>query len=81
MRLMLWIGLLCLEMSLIIGFYVVPQFRARNAPAGHWELESPRTDSPLLWLALLTFLGLFTLGNIGLIVKIWRRFRDLWVND
>ena len=79
MRLLVWIGLLCLEMGLIVGFYVVPQFQARNAPVGHWEMERP--DGPGLWVAVIALLGLFTLGNIGLVVVIWGRFKDLRVND
>ncbi len=80
-RLMIWVGFLCLEMSLIIGFYVFPQFQARNAPAGHWEMETPLQDGPGLWIALIAFLGLLTVGNIGLIIMIWRAFKDLKVND
>jgi hypothetical protein len=40
-RLMVCVGLLCLELSLIIGFYILPQFQARIAPVGHWEMETP----------------------------------------
>jgi hypothetical protein len=78
---MMWVGLLCLEMGLVLGFYIVPQFQAPNVPLGHWEMETPLHDSPGLWVALIAFLGLLTLGNIGLIIVIWRRFKDLKVND
>ena len=70
-----------MEMSLIVGFWVSPQFQARNAPAGHWEMETPLHDGPGLWIALIAFLGLITLGNIGLIIMIWRGFKSLKANN
>jgi len=78
---MMWVGLLCLEMSLVTAFYIIPQFQARNAPEGHWEMETPLHESPGLWVALLALLGLFALGNIGLIILIWRGFKDLKVSE
>lgn len=81
MQLMMWLGLFCLEISLIIEFYVVPQYQARNAPVGHWELESPLHDGPGLWVVLIAYMALFIVGNVGLIVVIWRQFRNLKVND
>lgn len=81
MRLTLWIGLLCLEIGLIGAFYAVPQFRALNAPVGHWEMETPSFAGIGLRIALIAFLGIFTLGNIGLILTIWRRYKDLKVED
>jgi hypothetical protein len=80
MRLMIFVGLLCLEMSLIIGFYILPQFQARNAPLGHWEMEAPLRDSPEVWAVPIAFLGLLTFGNIGLMVMIWRAFKELKIN-
>ena len=77
---MMYLGLLCLETSLIIGFYIVPQFQARNSPVGHLEMETPLHDGPALWIALIAFLGIVTVGNIGLIIMIWRGFNDLKVN-
>jgi len=76
---MLWVGLLCLEMSLVIGFYVVPQIEALNAPVGHWEMEAPH--GPGLWAAVIAFFGLLVLGNIGLVIVVWRRFKDLKANN
>jgi hypothetical protein len=81
MRLMVYLGLLCLETILLIGFYIIPQFQARNAPEGHWEMETPLHDGPALWIALVAFLGLVTAGNVGLIIMIWRGFKDLKAND
>lgn len=78
---MMWVGLLCLELGLIIGFYIYPQFQARNAPVGHWEMETPLHDGPELWMILITFLGLLAVGNVGLIIMIWRGFKDLKVDD
>ena len=80
-RLMVCVGLLCLELSLIIGFYILPQFQARNAPVGHWEMETPLGNDPGLWLALIVFLGLLALGNIALIIMICRSFKKLKIND
>jgi hypothetical protein len=76
----MFVGLLCLEVSLIIGFYILPQFQARNAPLGHWEMETPLHNSPGLWVALIAFLGLVSLGNIGLVVMIRRAFKELKTN-
>ena len=80
-RLTMWVGLLCLELSLIVGFYVVPQFQARNAPAGHWEGETPLGNGAGLWFALIVFLALLAVGNVGLIIMIWRAFKDLRASD
>jgi hypothetical protein len=72
------LGLLFLEVSLVVGFYVVPEFHARKyAPDGHWEMETPLHAGPGMWVALITFLGLFAMGNIGLIILVWRAFKDL----
>jgi hypothetical protein len=79
-RLTLWIGLLCVEAGLVFAFYVVPQFQARNAPLGNWEMETPRFGGIGLWIALILAIGIFTLGNIGLILTIWRRYKDLKVD-
>jgi hypothetical protein len=78
---MTYVALLCLELSLIVGFYVIPEFQARNAPVGHWEMETPLHNSPGLWAALIASLGLITLGNIGLITMIRRAYKDLKAND
>ena len=81
-RLVLYVGLLCLEVSLILRFYIFPQFQARNAPAGRWEMETPFHNAPAaVWIALVGFFGLIFLGNIALVVMIWRRFRDLRAKD
>ena len=79
-RLALWIGLLCVEAGLVFAFYVVPQFQARNAPLGHWEMETPRLGSIGVWITLVLGVGIFTLGNIGLLLTIWRKRKDLKVD-
>ena len=76
-RLALWMGFLCLEAGLVLAFYVVPQFQARNAPPGHWEMETPRLGGVGLWVALILAVAIFTLGNIGLILIILRRYKEL----
>ena len=75
LQLVLWIGLFCAEIAFIVEFFVVPQFRVRNAPQGHWEMEKP--DGPWLWLAVIVWLGALIAGNIGLVVIIGRRFKEL----
>jgi len=73
----MWTGLLCVETGLVLAFYVVPQFQARTTPPGHWEMETPRLGGIGLSIALLLVVGIFTLGNIGLILTIWRQYKDL----
>lgn len=55
-------GILVVELSLIAAFYIAPQFDARNAPAGHWEMETPLRNSSWLPFVLIGFLGVFALG-------------------
>jgi len=77
-RLVLYVGLLCLEVSLVLGFYTFTQFEARNAPTGHWEKETPLHNAPaILWIGLVAFFGLVLRGNIGLVVMIWLELRNL----
>ena len=76
----LWLGLLCVETGLVLTLYVVPQFQARNAPVGHWQMEIPSLSGIGLWIALILVVGIFTLGNLGLILTIWRKYKDLKVN-
>jgi hypothetical protein len=73
-------GILIVGLTLIVVFYIVPQFEPRNAPAAHWEME---TLGDNLWLrvVLMAFLGLFTLGNIGLVVALWQTVKDLKTNN
>jgi len=73
----MYIGLLCLEVILIIRFYVLPQLQARHAPVGHWEQETPLHDSSGVRIALLVFLALIILGNCGLVIRIWQGFKDI----
>jgi hypothetical protein len=81
-RLVLYVGLLCLEVGLVLAFYVFPQFEARNAPRGHWGMETPFKNAPtVLWVGLIAFSALFLLANIGLVAAIWRGLRDLKAED
>ena len=75
-QLMFWVGLLCLEIYLLVRVYVLPEFEARHAPDGHWEMEAP-LHSPLLWTLSIVYVAVFLIGNIGLFVMIWRRFKRL----
>jgi hypothetical protein len=81
LRFGMFLGLLVLEMSLIVGFYILPQFQARNAPAGHWEMETPLHDSLGVRVAVIAFLGLLAVGNIGLMTMVWRAFKELKINE
>jgi len=81
MRLAMFVRLFCMEMSLIIGFYIAPEFQARYAPVGHWEMETPLRDGPGMRIALVAFLGLLMVGNIGLMVMIRRAFKELKINN
>lgn len=81
LRLTLLGGMLVVELSLIAAFYVVPQFEARNTPAGHWGMETPLRNSSWLSFVLIAFLGVFALSNIGLVITIWRAVKGLKVND
>lgn len=81
LRLIVFAGILVVELSLIAVFCVVPQFEVRNAPAGHWEMETPLRNSSWLPFVLIGFLGIFALGNIGLVITIWRAVKGLKVSD
>ena len=81
LRFGMFLGLLVLEMGLIVGFYILPQFQARNAPAGHWEMETPLHDSPGMRLAVIAFLGLVAVGTIGLMTMVWRAFKELKIHE
>jgi hypothetical protein len=81
LRFVIFLGLLVLELSLIVGFYILPLFQARNSPAGHWEMETPLHDSLGLRVALIAFLGLLAVGNIGLLAMVWRAFKELKINE
>lgn len=76
LRLVMLLGLLLLEVILIVGFYVAPQMHAQKyAPDGHWQLEAPHGAG--MMIATVAFLGLFSVGNAGIILLIWRAFKDL----
>lgn len=80
-RLISYAGLLCLELGLITAFYIFPQFQTYNAPAGHWEMETPVYNAPGAWIGLIAFSGLVALCNVGLVIMIWRELKALKVND
>lgn len=75
-RLISWIGLFCLEIYLLVRVYVIPEFEARNAPNGHWNMEAP-LRSPLVQTLSIVYVAIFLIGNIGLIIMIWQRFKEL----
>ena len=79
LRFVLLLGLLLLELGLVIGVYFMPQFHAQRyaPPDGHWQLELPMANSTGMRLGMVGFVGLFALGNAGLILLVWRAYRNL----
>jgi hypothetical protein len=77
----LFLGLLALETSLIIGFWILPQFKARHSPDLGLEMETPLRDNLGTRVALVAFLGLLGAGNIGLVITVWRAFKELRINE
>jgi hypothetical protein len=44
----------------------------------YWKNSRVRRNASVaVWIALIAFLGLILLGNIALVVTIWRGFKDL----
>lgn len=81
-RLVLYVGLLCLELGLVLNFYIFSQFESQNAPDGHWQMETPfQNASTPLWIGLIALLGLVLLGNAALVSSIWREVKNLRAND
>jgi hypothetical protein len=81
LRLVTFLGLFALEMSLVVGLYILPQFRARNAPIGHWQMETPLPDGIGARMAVIAFLGVLAAGNVGLLTMVWRAFKDFKINE
>jgi len=77
LRFAMFLGLLVLELGLIVGFYILPLFQARNAPATHLEMGMPLHDSLGLRVAVIAYLGLIAVGNLGLMTMVWRAFKEL----
>ncbi len=80
MRFLFFSGLLLLEASLVIAFYVVPQFQTHvydPHPKIGLEIDAVLHRYPSLRVALIAFLGIFLFGNIGLIMMVWRAFKNL----
>ena len=81
LRLSLFLGLLVLETILIVGFWVLPQLEARHSPDLGLGMETPLRDNLGTRVALVAFLGLLGAGNIGLIITVWRAFKELRIDD
>ncbi|HEY0702488.1 MAG TPA: hypothetical protein VGD60_06955 [Candidatus Acidoferrales bacterium] len=79
LRFMLLLGLLLLELGLVIAFLVLPLLHGQiyAPPNGHWGMETGTANSFGLHLGLIAFAGLFALGNVELILLIWRAFGNL----
>src|SRR5580658_1512586 len=80
LRLVMWAGLLALEVAVVVRYFAIPQFQSRQyAPPtlGHWEAETPFHNSPVLGVAAIVLLVIFVSANAALIVVVWRAFKDL----
>ena len=80
LRFLFWLGLLIIEAILVITFYVVPQFQSHEYnphPAIGLEIDTVLQEHPGLRLALIAYVGLFLFGNIGLVVMVWRAFKNV----
>ena len=80
LRFVLLLGLLLIEASLVIAFYVIPQFQPLvvNAhPDIGLEIDAVLQQHPGLKVAIIAYLAIFSFGNIGLIVLVWRAFKSL----
>jgi hypothetical protein len=80
LRFLFWLGLLVFEASLVIAFYVVPLFQPlpyNTHPDIGMEMDTVLQHYPWLKIALLAYLALFLFGNVGLIVTVWRAFKNL----
>lgn len=84
LRFILWTGLLSTEASLVAVFWVVPQFHTQTYdthPALRLEMDTVVREHVGLQVAAIAFFALFILVNVGLIIVIWRAFKDLQAND
>lgn len=80
LRFLFWLGLLLLEGTLVIAFYVIPQFQAHeyNAhPNIGSELDTVIREHPGLKIGLIVYWASFLLGNAGLLLMVWRSFNSL----
>jgi len=84
-RLILWTGLLLIEASLVATFFFpAPQphkQRYDTHPALRFEMDTVVHEHPLLGVAAIAFLGLFIVANVGLMIVIWRAFKDVQARD
>jgi len=71
--------LLCLEISFVYIVFVAPELTTRDLPSGHWEQEY--SHGPLPFLGGVASFALLLAGTVGVVVMIWRRFKDLRVKD
>jgi hypothetical protein len=80
LRFLFWLGLLLFEVILVVAFYVVPQFQSHefNAhPNIGLEMDAVLQKYPTLKIALIAYLTIFLFGNAGLIVMVWRSYKNL----
>ncbi len=82
LRFLFWLGLLLFEASLVLAFYVAPLFQPHlynTHPDIGMEMDEVFHDYPWLKIALIAYWAVFSFGNVGLIVMVWRAFKNLRV--
>jgi len=82
LRFLFLLGFLLLEAGLVIAFYVIPKFHSHEAQS-HQVILLPVVSVlhkfPGLRILGLGFWGILALGNAGLILLVWRAFKNLWI--
>ncbi len=79
LRFLFWLGLLLFEASLVVAFYVAPLFQPHlynTHPDIGMEMDTVLQHYPWLKIALIAYLALFLFGSVGLIVMVWRAFKN-----
>jgi hypothetical protein len=77
LRFAMFSGLLVLELGLIVAFYILPQIQARNSPATGLGNEMPFRDGLGMRVAVIAYLSLLVVGNLGLVALVWRSYKQL----
>jgi len=79
-RFIFWVGLFLIEASLLVAFFVIPQFQTQvyyPHPALQLEVDEAIRELPALRMASIGLWGCFILANFILMIEIWRAFQNL----
>ena len=82
LRFLFLLGFLLLEAGLVIAFYVIPKFHSHEAQSHQVTLlpvVGVLHKFPGLRILGLAFWGILALVNAGLIILVWRGFKNLWI--